>query len=359
MQSGPRLADPPVRTSRQFDEASAVRTDALIKLRLGHSANGSVLIPEQLFIERSGWSFYQTNFFGPPILGFNIEPALHEARFSLDIGGPSTFQPTRVIAKIRSDALVRRYDDGAQLYRCVIDGPPDLADHPSGQARPLEDGDFALKLFHITNTSGAEGIAKSNEIWSSPWNLQGTRKLTNVAYVYLTSLPEIRDEMDLRRIAMSSDGEICFQTTSSRHREQVLAMTVYRENTTGRTHSLPVEVPSMLIAPPHLLLHRTTYDAYYEVIGPEIYRIGVSPGVSLSYREGRGSVSEGSSKNFSYIIVGDAAELDGLAAPYHEEGTQYLMHAEILDRHDLFEFWQANSNSDQMTGRTFEARSLE
>lgn len=354
-----RLAGPPVRTSQRFERDDAIQSTALLKLRLGHSANGSVLVPEQLFIERSGWWFHQTSFFGPPMLGFNVEPGLHVARFNLDIGHPRAIETTRIIATIRSDELVRRYDDGAQLYRCAIDGPASFANHPSGRARPLPDGDFALELFHITNADAAAGIAKGGEIWSSAWNLQGTRKLTNVSYVYLTSLPEIHDEQDLRRIAMASDGVIYFQTTSTRTREQVLAMTVYRENTAGRTESLPVAVPVRLIAPPHLVLHRPPGDAYYEVVGPEIYRVGVLPGAALSYLGGDASVSAGNLKQFSYIVVGDAAEIDGLAAPYDEEETRQIMHLETLDDHDLFQFWQDNANSDQTTGRSFEPRELD
>jgi hypothetical protein len=358
MEGASRLAGPPVRTSRPFARDGATESTAFLKLRLGHSANGSVLVPEQLFVEHRGWWFYQTSFFGPPMLGFDVEPGLNVARFNLDIGDPRTIDPTRVIATIRSDELVRRYDDGAQLYRCSIDSHASFADHPSGRARPLPNSDFALELFHITNATAAESIARSGEIWSSAWNLQGTRKLTNVAYVYLTSLPEVRDEEDLRRIAMASDGVIHFQTTSAGHREKVLAMTVYRETTTGRTQSLPVAVPTTLIAPPHLLLHRPAGDAYYEVVGPEIYRVGVMPGVSLAYLGGDVQINAASLKRFSYIVVGDAAELDGLAAPYDEEETQHVMHLETLDRHDLFEFWRENANSDQMTERSFEPRTL-
>lgn len=352
----PKLAGPPARASRQLDRDGAIQSTAFLKLRLGHSANGSVLVPEQVFVEQSGWRFLRPSFFGPPILGFNVEPGLHIASFSLDVGDPRTIEPLRIIATIRSDELIRRYDDGAQLYRCRIDGS--LDDIASGRARLLPDGDFALELLHITNPGAAAGISSSAEIWSSAWNLQGTRKLKNVAYVYLTSLPDVRGEEDLRRIAMASDGKIHFQTSSKRIEEQILTMTVYRENTTGRTQSLPVATPAALIAPPHLLLHRPAGDAYYEVVGPEIYRIGLVPGASVSYLGGKACVSAGSSKHFSYIVVGDAADIDGLAAPYDEEETRHIMHLENLDCHDLFEFWQANANSDQVTGRSFEPRRL-
>ncbi|WP_424360136.1 hypothetical protein [Methylocystis parvus] len=327
-----------------------------MKVRLGHSANGSVLVPEQFFIERSGWWFYQPSFFGPPILGFDIEPNTHVARFNLDIGGPRETELTRVISTVRSDGLLKRFDDGVQLYRCRVEGPESLVHQSAGRARPLPDGDFALELFHITNGSAAAGIRKSGEFWSSGWNLQGTRKLANVAYVYLTSLPEVLAEDDLRRIAMASDGVIHFQTTSDRDREKILAMTVYRENTTGRTESLPVVVPAAHIAPPHLLLHRTATEAYYEVVGPEIYRIGLQPGASLPYVGGEAIAVADTLKRFSYIILGHAAEIEGLAAPYDEEETKQVMHLEALKEQTFFDFWRQNANSDQITGRIFEVR---
>ena len=358
-QGDPRLAGPPERTSEQFDPVRAAPHTGLLKLRLGHSANGTVLVPEQLFLEYHGsWCFHQVSFFGAPILGFNIGPGLHVATFNLDIGPPRAAQHTRVIAEIRSDGLIRRYDDGAQLYRCTIEGPASLANNPSGLARVLPDGDFALEVFHITSAAAAKAINSSGELWSSAWNLQGTCKLTNVAYAYLTSLPQICSEKDLRCIAMASDGVIRFQTTSTRPREEVLELKVYRESTTGRTDSIPVAVAAALIAPPHLLLHRPVGDtAYYEVIGPEIYRIGLLPGASLRYIGGIAFASPDLLKRFSYIVVGDAAELAGLAAPYDEEETRQIMHLETLDKLDFFEFWQAHANTDQM-GRPFEPREL-
>jgi hypothetical protein len=319
-----------------------------------------VLVPEQLFVEHKGnWWFHQTSFFGPPFMGFNVEPGLHLAVFNVDVGEPRTAEPTRAAITLRSDELVRRYGDGAHLYRCKVEAPGTWLDHPSGTARPLKDGDFALELFHITNPAAAKAIKKSGEIRSSSWNLQGTRRLANVGYVYLTSLPQIRDEGDLRRIAMASDGLIWFQTTSDRPRENALRLQVYRENTTGRTASLRVTVPSSLIAPPHLLLHRTAEEGYYEVIGPEIYRIGLQPTASLQYAGGEGFAAPASLKNFTYIVVGDAALLEGLAAPYDEEDTRQVMHLEALEGTDPFEFWLAHANSDQMTGRVFEPRELD
>ena len=354
----PSLAGPPDRWSAAFAPDAAVKYDGLVKLRLAHAAFGSVLIPELLFARRGAWRFYQPSFFGPPMFGFNIEPGLHVASFTMDIAAPRMINPVRLVVTIKSDGRERGYADGAQLYRCLIEGDRHLLKHAAGRASRRANGDFDLSLFHVTNPAAFTAIKKSGELWSSSWNLQGTRRLSNVAYAYLTSMPSIRTEHDLRRIAMSSGGIISMQTTSSRNREETLELSVYRESTASRTATLPVRVTSNLFAPPHLLIHRPVDDmAYYEVIGPEIYRIGVEPSVALELKAGAVSVDLSLLKRFDYVVVGDAATSTGLGAPYDEEETREVMHVETLDRSvDLFEFWQANRNSDQVSSRRPEPR---
>ena len=353
----PRLAGPPARYSPRFEHRAAVHIEGVVKLRLGHLQVGSVLAPELIFVRRAGLRFYQPSFFGPPVFGFNVEAGVHAARLSVDLAGPQSETPARYMLTIRSDGLVRRYADGAQLYRCDLEGPANLARHAAGRAQEKPDADFALALHHVTNNAAFAAIKLSGELRSSRWNLQGTRELANVSYTYLTSLPKIRSEEDLRRIAMASDGIIKFQTTSARMREETMELKVYRESTSRRTASLPVTVASALLSPPHLLLHRPVGDAYYEVIGPEIYRVGVQPGVALDWSLGQASVAEALLKRFTYLVVGNAADIAGIAAPYDEENTEQIIHIEQLDGAlDLFDFWQAHSNSDQMTGRALQAR---
>lgn len=356
----PRLAGPPDRYSPAIGMRGLNHFDGLVKLRLGHAAFGSILLPELILIKLAGWRFYQPSFFGPPVLGFNVEPGIHVARFSVDVGSPRETEPTRLIVEFRSDGLVRRYDDGSQLYRCVVEGPSRLVRYASGRCRPRADGDFDILLLHITNPAAFAGIRSSGELRSSRWNLQGTRELINVAYAYLTSLPSITSEEDLRRIAMSSDGAIRMQTTSNRAREETLVLSVYRENTKGRTARLPVTVASNLLAPPHLLIHRPLGDqAYYEVICPEIYRVGVQPGVSLGYASGTATIDSGELKRFDYVVVGDASTVEGLAAPFDEEETKEIVHTELLDTGtDLFDFWLAHQNSDQIPNRRPEPRNF-
>jgi hypothetical protein len=57
--------------------------------------------------------------------------------------------------------------------------------------------------------------------------------------------------------------------------------------------------------------------------------------------------------------MGDAGQVQGLAAPYDEEETEEIMHLELLEGCDPFAFWIQNANSDQMTGRTFESKEFD
>jgi hypothetical protein len=200
------LAGPPVRFSPATDRGEGIWHDGCVKLRLGHSRRGTVIVPDLIFVRAGPWRFFQPSFFGPCLIGFNVEPGLHVAEFSADVGSPRSTRPTRLILRVRSDAHVMAYSDGSQLYACQLNGSPHLAPWGSGRCQKMVNGDFALQLFHHTNPAAYSSIRASQELWSSAWNLQGTRRLTNVAYVYLTSLPRIERPEDLNRIAMASDG---------------------------------------------------------------------------------------------------------------------------------------------------------
>lgn len=355
------LAGPPIRRNGPGIIGPTQFYDGFIKVRLGHSRWGSVIVPDQLIIKNAGWQFFQPCFFGPCIIGFDLESGNHEARFSMDVGGPRESNPRRIFVTIRSNGLVCEYADGSQVYACMIEGPEKLSPFASGKCEQLGEGEFALLLYHHTTPANYPKIMASKELWSSPWNLAGVRKLENIAYAYLTTLSKIASEADLHRVAMASNGELRFQTTSIRYVEETLSLTVYRDDTKGRTASFGFQVPWALIAPPNLLLHQPEAEqAYYEVVGPEIFRIGMLPSCNLRIA-GKLLVSEEAErKSFEYVILGEANELDGLAAPYDEEKTTMIMHCQRFALgQTFFDFWQTQENSDQMTGRTFEARHVQ
>jgi hypothetical protein len=184
--------------------------------------------------------------------------------------------------------------------------------------------------------------------------------LANVAYTYFTSLPRIENEHDLHRVAMASNGRISMQTTSTRVQEEMLELKVYRGNTEGRTAALEFWLPSALAAPGHLYLHPAGVEpAWYEVVGPEIIRVGVEPGESVHFAGDRLVRRPHRPKSFEYVVLGDASQIEGLAAPYEEEDTLHLMHLERLnDGLDFFNFWQLHANSDQVSLRIPEMRLL-
>ena len=350
------LAGPPVKSNTLQNADFGETYEGFIKVRLGHSVGRTVMVPDQIVIEHAGWRFYQPSFFGPCILGFDLEPGLHQGRFSADIGGPREDTPARIMITVRSDQILRRYEDGSHVFRCLIEGPSNIQRYSAGRCVPAEEGAFDLKLFHHTTPVNFPLIRKSGELWSSPWNLAGVRRLLNVAYAYLTSLEKVKDKQDLSRIAMASEGLIRFQTTSNRKREEVVQLEVYRDDTSGRTASLEMHVPWDLIAPAHLYFHLPASEpAYYEVVAPEIFRLGMLPEKKLRLEGKRLSAKNEDRKTFQYVVLGDTSSQEGIIAPYDEENTKMVAHLERFDGTDtLFDFWRANQNTDQMAGRSFE-----
>lgn len=353
------LAGPPVRYSTGVMGAKVRRDyDGFIKVRLAHSQGRSYLVPEVL-IGVAGGRYFLPSFFGPPWLQFNIEPGVHSTLLSIDVGPPRAVDAARLEVTFGSRDHVLSYGDGAELYRCSFRGPQKIARFATGVCRVLPHGDFALQVFHHTKPDAATKIRASGELWSSPWNLRGTRQVVNVAYTYFTSLPAIVSEHDLHRIAMASDGTLLLQTTSGRSCEEVLELQVYRSSTRNRTTPVPFDLPCRFVAPPHLYLHMPAGGdpAYYEVVGPEILRVGLKPGATLPF-SGRDICPRPSDlKRFDYVILGDTSTVAGLAAPYDEEQTTQVTHLERLDDGlDLFQFWLANQNTDQVSGRVFEPK---
>lgn len=353
------LAGPPIRHSRAVEagDPNRRRFEGIIKFRLAHSEGRSYLIPDVL-IGAGGTRFFIPSTFGPPLFTFDSDSGRHRVVFSLDTGPPRVTEMARIVVFIRSGDRIRTYDDGAQLYRCAFEGPRLITRVASGLCQRRADDDYALRLYHHTRPESARAIRGTRTLWSSPWNLAGTRQLANVAYAYFTTLPQIAIEADLHRIAMASDGRIRFQTTSDRPVEETLVLRVYRGDTRDRTTALAFDVPAALLAPAHLLLHPMSrgQPAYFEVLGPEIARVGVESRATLALAGGLVSVAHGDRKAFGTVILGDASTVDGLSAPYNEEDTRQVAHLEPLIDQDVFTFWLAHQNQDLVTGRIFEPR---
>jgi hypothetical protein len=202
---------------------------------------------------------------------------------------------------------------------------------------------------------------ESGELRSGPCNIAGTGKLQNVSHTYFTTLSAIETEDDLRRIAMSSDARISYQTTSERSREEVLDLPVYVGVAEDRTAPMSFDVPCQMIAPAHLLFHAFVppNPAYYEVVGPEIVRVAVPPGTNIPFKGGKLEMPTSGLRHFDHVVEGDASTKTGLEAPMSEDtNTQIALLTELSEETNLFQFWQGHANKDLFSGRSIVGRGV-
>lgn len=108
------LAGWPSRYSSADLGVDAQAYEAFVKLRR-HSKRGSVIVPELILGKFGPWRFFQPTFFGPCQLGWDFEPGVDVATFSVDLGPPRSWKPGRFLLRIRSDERVKCYEDGSQL----------------------------------------------------------------------------------------------------------------------------------------------------------------------------------------------------------------------------------------------------
>jgi hypothetical protein len=80
--------------------------------------------------------------------------------------------------------------------------------------------------------------------------------------------------------------------------------------------------------------------------------VGVSPGTALPIVNDVLIAEEAQLERTGYIVVGDATTLDGLAAPYDEEDTQFIMkHEDVPVGSNVFRSWFDHPNADHFSGR--------
>lgn len=359
-----------LRTSAPSNHELDRKTQGFVKVRLAHGYQGSIVVIDAVFMLRhptsSAWDYFLPSFYSPPFLHFNVPKeqargSPHVLNVSVDIAEPRRQEALRIELSFGSEDRVKSYSDGAQLYSCLIKHDQCLRAYRSGKARRC-DLDFEMRVFHHTASTTRPKIVASGHLRGSPWNLQGTRKLTNVCYTYFTTIRKIQNENELARIAMASEGKIFLRGTSRfLDGDPTIALDVYRETTCNRTATLPFWVPIGVIAPNHLLLHRPPglQGAYYEVTLPEVVRVGLNTNTVLPIKEDHVIPDTQNLRTFDYLVCGDAATEIGLAAPYDEENTSSVLHLERLTEEDLFAFWRRNANSDQVSTRQPEWRTLD
>lgn len=147
---------------------------------------------------------------------------------------------------------------------------------------------------------------------------------------------------------MSEMGVAHFLPTNAPMSAQfATAIPVPKQTTHDRKRTLRFWVDSEIISPSHVWLHRPMdQPAYYEVVLPKVFRIGVEPGKTLPFKGNRLNVSADSLKSLPYAIVGDADSDDGLIAPYHEEETLQVAKIDFIpEGKEIIERWFQQQNT--------------
>lgn len=315
-----------------------------IKCKLAHSDSYSIVIPDQIYVEIGG----QLRWIQPLYFSANSIALLNDTG-SCDLAVDISHGICLRIRFFRSN-LISRFEDGSFYYACSIKGPKYIYNFTTGDACIINKKPH-LKLFHHTTKEAGESILKSKEYWSSNWNIQGTKKSNNIAYLYLTSLPKIVCSDDLEEIAMSSDGRLGFRVDQNPTNIPDLVLKVYRDSTENRTFSLQSWVDSSLLAPQPCYRHMPPDGfGYYAVVSPFIQRIGVKSGSTL--RLAGNKIIPYSPISPDYCVVGDATSIDGLRAPYDEENTKDILKIQDIDEgDDIIKFWMHNANSNQFNNK--------
>ena len=321
--------------------------DGYIKCKLVHNKLYSLVIPDQVFVGLGGALHW-------------IQPLYFSGCFIAQYKDHGTCQLSVDIShgvvlniQFNKGDFLSKFDDASFLYKCEIKGPKYLYRYTTGTSKLVRNKPF-LKLHHHTSHEAKMGISKSREFWTSDWNIQGTKKTTNISFLYMTALPSITCFEDLCEIAMSSDGKLAFRVDQNNTDIPDLILDVYRESTENRTESLSYWVDATLLSTQSFYRHLIPGGVgYHEVVSPFIQRIGVESNTVVQICGDK--LRPCSPKGFDYVVVGDAATLSGLAAPYDEEDTKEIFKIErIGDTEDIIGFWIANGNTNQYDGKDIE-----
>jgi hypothetical protein len=346
---------------RGFHPLGNSKYSGLIKCKLAHGRGYSVVIPDFIFIGGGAKQWIQPLSFLAPLLA-KTDGGL-ECSVYVDISCGQTIQ-----IHFRNSDFVGKFSDCSEAYRCTISGPDDLGTYATGTSEIRSGNVPFITLYHHTRSLSKASIESGREFWPSQWNIQGTKRLANVGYVYFTPLDMITSEEDLYQIAMASKGTIYSvvdhflqpRTLSPEWEEEftgfVLPLHVYRESTKNRTATLAFMVDSTSLASQHLLRHESSNGAvFYEVCKPFIHRVGLPVHHNLRFTDSSISPPLIERKLFEYAVVGDALTVSGLAAPYDEENTQHILKIECVPaRSTLLDFWVGQANRDHFTDKVIE-----
>lgn len=321
--------------------------EGFIKCKLVHHDRYSVVIPDQVYF-KAGSELYWVQ----PLYFSGNQVAWFGSYGLCDVGVDISHGVCLKIRFNNKDAF-SWLEDGSVLYKCQIKGPKFLYPYRTGKAK-IKDGVPLIKLHHHTTREAKKSIENSNEFWSSSWNIQGTKKSTNISYLYLTSLPDISDVNDLIQIAMSSQGKLGFRVDSNFTSTPDLVLNVYRESTNNRTHTLSHWINAAHLASQPCFKHMPPDSfVYHAIVSPFIHRIGLEIGTTVSIE--KGYLIPKKLKSLRYAVVGDATTIAGLSAPYDEENTNEKLKIEYITQPlEIIQFWVENANSNQTDNKIIE-----
>jgi len=336
-----------------------------IKCKLVHNSYQSIIVPDQIYLESDKLLWIQPLNFFPNIL--YKEDDLIIALLNIDISCGNTIK-----IEFRNKDFIRSYEDGANLFKCKIYGPTELDSYATGTCYLTGEYIPFLHLYHHTTEANKQSIINSGYFLLSPWNIQGNKTLSNIGYVYLTSLDKIKTDNDLRQIAMASNEKMYFITDNVdipseitnvwkyKHSSEILELKVYRETTKERESTLSLKVNATTLSPQHLLRHSFKSDpVFYEIISQFIYRVGASPQNNVYFEDFTIKRENNNIKQLDYIICGDATTIKGLESPFDEENTSSIFKIEkCLNKSCILDFWFENCNKDHFSNKSIEIQSF-
>ncbi len=323
-----------------------------IKCKLIHADGFSLIVPDQLYLLSDGLLWIQPITFTANVLSKYNDWV--QCKLYIDISFGNVLEVTFL-----SENFIRSFADGSQLFHCEIKGPEELDKYATGEAELRDDNIPYIRLYHHTSDDTRKLILTSGFYKPSFWNIQGTKRLENIGYVYFTCLDEIKYDSDLEQIAMASKGLIAFRLDQNPGNEPDCILEVYRDKTLNRRATIMQWVDTTLLASQPIFKHSpSSPPVYYEVVQHFTFRIGIQKNSVVNILGNE--LEAAHPKNFRYLILGDATTLDGLKAPFDEEDTSEIFKIEYIeDGSTLLDFWFDHSNKDLFSIKTIEYQEFE
>lgn len=318
---------------------------AVAKLRMLHAPHRTIILPEFVFV-MDGQRFVVPTDFTAPLLNFL------EADNCLTLGFSSKSE-ARFVFRTTSSQHVGVLPDGAHLFRGELAGPRPLTPWVAGRSRWSEGrSSFDLLLHHHTTPAAKAQICASGSLRASVWNYQGTRKLENTSFAYLTTRRRIDSEAALQAIGMASQGKLYLRCDDGPSGYgQVCEFPVYRDSTRNRSARIELWTPAEQLAPQHIIAHAPPGEpVFYEIGAPEVLRVAMVPGACATLTGNVLSVAVAVEKRMQHVVIADATDPTTIGACLQEEETERIFKFERSPELDLLSFWRDNRNSELFSG---------